>query len=144
MLRLAAAGALVIGCVAATPAEAATPPVKITRVYYDSPGSDRGGNTSLNAEFVVLKNTTKKAIQLQNWILRDKNGFKYRFPRFTLKPGKTVTVHSGKGRNTTTHLYWGRSWYVWNNTGDTAYIYRRDGNRIHYCSWGRGGVQKYC
>jgi hypothetical protein len=31
--------------------------VKIDRVQYDSPGSDTGSNTSLNAEYVVIKNT---------------------------------------------------------------------------------------
>jgi hypothetical protein len=81
--------------------------VQITKVYYDSPGSDRGGNTLLNSEYVVLKNTTTKAIAMESWILRDKTGYKYRFPKFTLKPGKTVTVRSGKGRDTTTTLYWG-------------------------------------
>jgi Pentapeptide repeats (8 copies) len=40
----------------ATPAQAAPATVYIYKVYFDSPGSDRGSNTSLNAEYVVIKN----------------------------------------------------------------------------------------
>ncbi|WP_425489523.1 lamin tail domain-containing protein [Nonomuraea typhae] len=55
-------------------------------------------------------------MHLEKWVLRDKNGFKNRFPRFTLGAGKSVTVRSGQGSDTSTTLSWGRSWYVWNNT----------------------------
>ncbi|MEU7855281.1 lamin tail domain-containing protein [Nonomuraea sp. NPDC049141] len=119
-------------------AQAATPAVQITKVYYDSPGSDRGGNTSLNGEYVVLKNTTKKAINLEKWLLRDKTGHKYRFPKFTLKPGKSVTVRSGEGNDGTSTIFWQQKWYVWNNAGDVAGIYRgSDLKKIDSCSWGR-------
>jgi hypothetical protein len=54
-------------------------------------------------------------------------------------------VHTGKGTNTTSHKYWGRSWYVWNNTGDKATLRRADGTWIHSCSWTSGGLgYKYC
>src|SRR3954447_25162279 len=36
----------------AGPAQAATPAGQITKVYYNSPGTDTGSNTSLNAEWV--------------------------------------------------------------------------------------------
>ncbi|MFI7642986.1 lamin tail domain-containing protein [Nonomuraea sp. NPDC049400] len=130
---------------ASTSAMAATPVVQITKVYYDSPGSDRGGNASLNGEYVVLRNTSKKSIQLEKWILRDETGYKYRFPRFILKPGKSVTVRSGQGYTSSTTLYWGRKWYVWNNDGDTASLYRgSDLKKIDTCSWGRGGISTRC
>ncbi|MFC5264508.1 hypothetical protein ACFPJ1_20550 [Kribbella qitaiheensis] len=32
----------------------------------------------------------------------------------------TAVIHTGKGRNTTIHLYWNQGSYIWNNTGDTA------------------------
>lgn len=148
MLRslLAATGvAAAILPLAATPAQAATPVVEIVKVFYDSPGSDRGGNASLNGEYAVLRNTTRKSIQLERWILRDKTGYKYRFPRFTLRPGKTVTVRSGQGTDTRTTLYWGRKWYVWNNDGDRASLYRgSDLKKIDACDWGRGGTSTRC
>ncbi|MEQ4715300.1 lamin tail domain-containing protein [Nonomuraea sp. B19D2] len=145
--RLLAAGgvAAVFLPFAPTSAMATTPVVQIAKVYYDSPGSDRGGNVSLNGEYVVLRNTSKKSIQLEKWILRDETGYKYRFPRFILKPGKSVTVRSGQGYNSTTTLYWGRKWYVWNNDGDTASLYRSsDLKKIDTCSWGRGGISTRC
>jgi hypothetical protein len=45
----------------ASPASAA---IRITKIYFDSPGADTGSNTSLNAEYVVIKNTgtTRKTL----------------------------------------------------------------------------------
>lgn len=49
--------ALIIACLVvassliAAPAQAAPATVYIYKVYFDSPGSDRGSNTSLNAEY---------------------------------------------------------------------------------------------
>ncbi|MDP9868239.1 hypothetical protein J2S55_007505 [Streptosporangium brasiliense] len=45
------------------------------KVYYDSPGSDLRSNASLNGEYVVIKNTTRTAIDLAGWTLRDKTGY---------------------------------------------------------------------
>ena len=117
------------------PASAATPPIRIVKIQYDSPGSDKGGNTSLNAEYVVLKNTTRGARSLTGWTLRDKQGFTYKFPKFTLKAGASVTIHTGKGKATASHRYYnytGRR-YVWNNTGDTAYVRDSKGKLVD--SW---------
>lgn len=125
---------------AAAPAEAAAPAVRIVKVVYDSPGKDDRSNRSLNGEYVVLRNTTKKAITLTRWILRDETGYKYRFGPFVLKPGKTVTVRTGSGRDTATTVYWNRRQYVWNNDRDTASLYRGgDLKKIHSCSWRRPG-----
>ncbi|MGW0806635.1 lamin tail domain-containing protein [Nonomuraea sp. NPDC002799] len=148
MLKRLLASAITAAAVlplAATPAHAATPAVQFVKVFYDSPGSDRGGNTSLNGEYAVLRNTTKQAVQLENWILRDDTGYKYTFHAFTLKPGKSVTVRSGQGTDTTTVLYWGRKWYVWNNDGDTAGLYRAsDLKKIDACGWQRGNTAISC
>lgn len=127
----------------ALPAEAASV-VQIYRVYFDSPGSDKGGNKSLNGEWVQLKNKGKKARSLTGWKLRDKNGYTYKFGKFTLKAGATVKVRTGKGKNTKANRYWGRSWYVWNNTGDTAYLRTKSGAAADKCSWGSSGSSKYC
>ena len=40
----------------AVPAQAPPATVYIYKVYYNSPGSDTGRNTSLNAEYVVIRN----------------------------------------------------------------------------------------
>ncbi|MFG1963065.1 lamin tail domain-containing protein [Nonomuraea sp. NPDC049028] len=121
-------------------AQAATPALMFTKVYYDSPGKDTRSNASLNAEYATLKNTTSKTVQLEKWILRDKSGHKYRFGRLLLAPGKSVTVRTGSGNDGTSTVYWGSGNYIWNNSpgGDVAGIYRgSDLKKIDTCSWGR-------
>lgn len=129
-----AAAALAIPFTTA-PAQAAAPKVRIVKIYYDSPGPDRGGNASLNGEYVVLKNFGTAAVSLKGWTIRDKNGFRYTFKAFTLKRGKTVTLRTGKGKDTATTMYWGRGWYVWNNDKDTAYLRDKAGRLVHSCSY---------
>jgi hypothetical protein len=140
---LAAAGAAGALVLVPTAAEAASA-VQIYRVYYDSPGSDTGSNSSLNAEWVQLKNRGSKARQLKGWKIKDKTGYTYTFGSFTLKAGKTVTVRTGKGTNTSATRYWGRSWYVWNNSGDTAYLRTPSGTAADSCSWSNTDDWKYC
>jgi len=41
-----------------------------------------------------------------------------------------VTLYTGKGKNTATKLYWGRVAHVWNNEGDTAYLYNAQGKLV--------------
>jgi hypothetical protein len=129
-------------------AQAATPTVQITRVWYDSPGSpDFGANSSLNGEYVQLKNATPKALALKGWTVRDitkRSDHVYTFGAFTLGAGKTVTLRTGKGTNTATNRYWGRSGgtlaYIWNQTSDTAYLRNVSGKLIDSCSYNSGRV----
>jgi hypothetical protein len=134
-----AAGLLAI----ASPAEAASA-IQIYRVYYDSPGKDTRSNSSLNAEYVVLKNTGSSGKSLKGWTLRDKSRHVFTFPAFTLGAKKYVTIHTGRGTRTGSHLYWGSRAYVWNNNGDTAYLRYAGGTAADSCSWGSGGSSKYC
>jgi hypothetical protein len=145
---VAAAAGIALGLLG--PATVATeaqalPPVMIYKIQYDSPGSDTGSNSSLNAEYVVLKNTTRSNRVLTGWTLRDKTGYTYRFPTFTLKAGATVTIRTGKGSATATNRYYNRSWYVWNNTGDTAYLRTPSGSLADTCAWSsKGAGYRYC
>jgi hypothetical protein len=69
----------------------------------------------------------------------------YTFGSYTLGGGKYVKIHTGKGSNTTTHQYQGRSWYVWNNDKDTAYLYNASGTRLDSCSYSnRNANSIYC
>ncbi|MET8906451.1 lamin tail domain-containing protein [Micromonospora sp. NPDC004551] len=130
---------------AAAPAQAATPAVMITKAYYNSPGSDTGSNTSLNAEYVRLTNKRSSTINLKYWTLRDKSNHVYKFASdFKLGAGASVYIHTGKGTNTSTHRYWGSGAYIWNNTGDTAYLRNSAGTAIDSCSWGSSGSYTNC
>ncbi|MEV5409767.1 lamin tail domain-containing protein [Thermopolyspora sp. NPDC052614] len=142
---LSTAAALAAGMVIVSPsAHAAAPAVQIIKIYYDSPGSpDNGNNKSLNGEYVQIKNMTKKAVSLRNWTIRDDTkqaDHVYTFGAFTLRAGKTVTLRTGKGRDTATTLYWGRSGggtfaYIWNQTRDTAYLRNASGRLVDSCSY---------
>jgi P pilus assembly chaperone PapD len=145
MLTVTALVAVTSSLVAVTPADAARV-VQFTRIQYDSPGRDTGSNASLNREYVQVKNNTTRTVNLYRWTVRDVAGHVYRFgSNFYLRPGATVTIRSGKGTNTATTRYWGRSSYVWNNTRDTAYLRGPSSALMYRCSWtstGRG--YKYC
>jgi hypothetical protein len=136
----AALALMAIGTVAAQAASK----IQIYRVYYNSPGTDNRSNSSLNAEFVVLKNTGSTKQSLKGWTLRDKANHVYTFPTFTLAAKKYVTIHTGSGTKSSTHLYWGSRAYIWNNTGDTAYLRTSSGSAADSCSWGSSGSSKYC
>ncbi|WP_084962739.1 lamin tail domain-containing protein [Thermoactinospora rubra] len=117
-------------------AQAATPAVQITRIHYDSPGSDRGGNKSVNGEYIVILNTTRKPIGLEGWTIRDKTGFVYEFgPDVVLGGKKKLVLRSGQGDDGASTVYWGRRWYVWNNDKDTAYLRRADGRLVDKCAY---------
>ena len=87
----------------------------INFVSYDPAGSDTGTNAHINKEIVVIKNSTGKARILTGWTLRDRAGHGYRFPFTRLRPGHSVTVHTGKGHNRPGQRYWGQGNCVWNN-----------------------------
>ena len=124
--------------------------VYIYKVYYNSPGSDRGSNTSLNAEYVVIRNGDNVSHSVSVWTVRDRAGHRYTFSDgFRLGAGKQVIIHTGKGTSYTTssstHLYQGRGWYVWNNTGDKVILRRADGSLKDTCSYpGEGASKYYC
>jgi lamin tail-like protein len=139
-LSALATGAILIP---AAPAEAA-PAIQIRRVYFDSPGTDNRTNSSLNAEWIRIRNTAGTGIQLEGWKIKDRAGYTYTFGRLWLRPGSIVTVHTGRGTNTAAHRYWQRRAYVWNNTGDTAYLRRPNGALVDTCSWGSEGEWTWC
>jgi Lamin Tail Domain len=73
---LAVVAALAATGVLASTASAA---IVITKIYYDSPGPDRGTNKSLNAEWLRLKNTGRRRSSLRKWTIRNAAGHLYRF-----------------------------------------------------------------
>jgi hypothetical protein len=136
--------AVFAGLMAATPADA-TPAIKIYRIYYDSPGSDTRTNTSLNGEYVVLKNMTASSRSLTGWTVRDASAHIYKFGTLSIPAGKTVTLHTGKGTNSSTHRYWGSGSYIWNNDRDTGQLRNSAGTLIHSCAYNSTAVDyKYC
>jgi hypothetical protein len=141
----ALAGAVALtGTFLSTPAQAAGG-VIIYRVYFDSPGTDNRSNTSLNAEWVQIKNTSSATISLKNWTLVDASNHRYTFRDVKIGAGSTKKVRTGRGTDTAANKYQNRRAYVWNNTSDTATLSKASGTRVDSCSWTtRDPSSKYC
>ncbi|MCU1613501.1 MAG: hypothetical protein JWO98_1041 [Frankiales bacterium] len=117
-----------------SPAQAATA-VKISGIYYNSPGNDTRSNTSLNAEYVNLQNLTRSTQVITNWTIRDVAGHVYKFPTTSIPAGRTITLRTGKGANSTTTRYWQQTNYIWNNDRDTAYLRNAAGASVYTCAY---------
>ncbi|GAA4953770.1 hypothetical protein HD597_001287 [Nonomuraea thailandensis] len=128
----------------ALPAQAAAPALQIVKIYYDSPGADRRSNESLNAEYITLLNTTRKAIDLEGWSVRDKTGYAYEFGAdVVLGAKKRITVRTGQGNDGTSSVFWNRRQYVWNNDQDTAYVRNSGGKLVDSCSYKARSTSAY-
>lgn len=125
--------AMVISVVLAAPALAG---VRITSIHYKA--------STLNAEYVNIKNTGTQAISLTRWTLRDTSSHVFRFPTFKLQPGSVVSIHTGSGKNARHDLYWQSGAYIWNDDGDTAILRRKDGSKVDSCHYAGGGTSATC
>jgi hypothetical protein len=140
---------IVIGLVCAATlfslAPAAPGAIRITRIYFDSPGADTGSNASLNAEWITLRNTGNNSRSLGNWRVSDRAGHVYRFAAgFRLGGGRTVKLHTGNGFNSARHRYWRQDNYVWNNDGDRARLRKPNGTTVDRCSYSGAGSSVTC
>ena len=142
---LAAATIAALTLLPSTPAFAAGPRIQINEIYYNSPGADTGSNVSLNAEWVRLYNTSGSNVSLTKWTLRDADGHVFKFPSYILGAHRYVKIHTGRGTSTQTDRYWNLTWYVWNNTGDTATLRGPLGGTVDSCRYtGTSAGYVYC
>jgi Lamin Tail Domain len=118
--------------------------VKISKISFDSPGSDNGSNSSLNAEWIQLHNTGSQGVKLTSWKIRDAAGHVYTFGTFTLYAGGYVKIHTGSGSNTHRDRYWGSGSYIWNNDGDTGKLVRPNGSVADSCRYSGAGSSVSC
>lgn len=136
---LASVGCAVLLVTSGAPAQAASP-VQLGRIQYNSPGTDRATNLSVNGEYVVIRNGGTTARSLTGWTVRDAQNHVYKFGTFTLGAGGTVVLRTGKGINTRTTRYWGLGYHVWNNTGDKAVLRTAAGTAMDACAWASNGL----
>ncbi|MEU7151157.1 lamin tail domain-containing protein [Streptomyces sp. NPDC045456] len=145
-LATVALGSAVLVATAALPAAAdvhtlpAThrSPVVIGAVQADSPGRDDGSNRSLNAEWVTVKNSGLRPVNLKGWTLTSERTHKtYRFKNLRLNGQQEVRVRTGNGRDTWRDVYQDRRDYVWDNRRDTATLRDQHRHTIDTKRWGR-------
>jgi len=101
----------------------------------ETPGSAKStvyvSGLNLQDEWVQISNTGSSPVSLNGWKIEDEgNKHTYTFQSYTLNAGTTVTVFTGKGTNSATKLYWQLDRPIWNNNGDTAYLYANSGKLI--------------
>jgi competence protein ComEC len=123
----------------ATPRPTAAPitggpgPVRIVGLVARPPD----GAADLNGETVTLRNDGQTTVSLARWTLADASGKNvFTFPALSLTPGGTLTIHSGRGTNTPTDLYWGKTVSIWRDTGDTATLRDATGSTITTYTYG--------
>jgi hypothetical protein len=99
-----------------------TPNVRIEPAcsQFDAPGDD---NANLNEEYVCFTNRGNSTVDISGWTVRDVAAHIYTFPTFTLAAHLSVKLHTGCGTNTYTDVYWCQTGAIWNNSGDTVYLY---------------------
>ena len=117
----------------ATPNILGAYPPDLVEIYYNSPGRDNGSNKSLNGEWFKFYDQASHGYRGITVSVSDAAGNTW-VGKLTINPGASVKVHTGKGKNTATDLYWGRSSYAWNNTADTA-TYSAAGEVWETCSY---------
>jgi hypothetical protein len=91
--------------------------------------------STLNGEWVRLRNVTTSRRTITGWTLRDAAGHVYTFPSFGLAAGAYVKVHTGSGSDTAADLYWGSGSPIWNNDGDAATLRNSGGTAVDNCSY---------
>ncbi len=82
----------------------------------------------LAQEQAILTNLGTQ-VNMAGWTMTDGEGNKFTFPDLTLLPNAEVTVHTTKGANTPTDLYWGESAPHW-ASGKVAYLRDPSGKLI--------------
>jgi len=102
--------------------------VKIAHIQADAPGND---SENPNGEWVEIVNQGSAPVNLEGYSLKDAANHIYTFPAFTLQPGAMVRLHTGRGQNDASSLYWGLvGEAVWNNGGDSAFLRDSEGNLV--------------
>jgi len=100
----------------------------VAEINEDAQGND---HDNLDDEYIVFENTGETAIEMGGWRVSDEADHTYTVPQgVTLEPGARVTLYTGSGDDSESELYWGSGRAVWNNNGDTIYVYDDGGTLV--------------
>ena len=72
-----------------------------------------------DGEYVELENQGDESYELENWRIEDEDENEYTFDDVELDTGESLRVYSS---NESKEFNWGKN-YIWNDGGDTAYLY---------------------
>lgn len=87
---------------------------------------------NLKEEYIKIRNSGSSSVDLTGWEIKDQEDkHTYTFSSFELEAGGIVTLYTAEGSNTKNELYWGNGNPLWNNDGDTAFIYDSEGKLVN-------------
>lgn len=89
-------------------------------------------------EYVVIHNQGGNSVNMAGFTLEEDSDYwtPHYFPTgFSLDGNANVTVHTGKDADNATDLYWGRDKSIWNDDGNTAYLYDNGGGLVDSYSY---------
>jgi hypothetical protein len=139
---------LVLGTASSASATEYTSALKIRGVQYDAPGSDSNscstGNT--DEEYLTIKNfSSSTTVNLKGYRVRDAAGNSFTFTaNHTLQPGDYVRLRGGNGNDSDAGnvVYRDNCNFIWNNTGDSIYLYKPSGAGADSHSYTKSGSDK--
>ena len=107
--------------------------IVILTVHYNAEGRDE---ENLNDEYVIIKNINTTPIDMTGYSLTDEADHTYYFPEnYIIEPKTIVKIHTGYGNNSQEDLYWNNDHPIWDNDGDTTYLWNTDDILIDTYSW---------
>ncbi|MBP6913522.1 MAG: thermonuclease family protein [Candidatus Levybacteria bacterium] len=105
--------------------------IQVSAVMQDAKADD---SKNKNSEWVEIMNTCSSQHNLLNYLVKDLSAQNsYTFKNFVLGPKKRVKIHSGCSIDTATDVYWQcpeKESAIWNNSGDTVYLYDNFGKLV--------------
>lgn len=81
-------------------------------------------------EMIILQNLC--SADMHEWYLKDESRKVYYFD----KSFDRINLHSEKGNDNATDLFWQSATEIWNNDRDTLYLFDKDGKIIYSVSYG--------
>jgi endonuclease YncB( thermonuclease family) len=111
------------------------PALRITKVVADAAGDD---NKNANGESITVKNTGGSNVQMWRVVLQfGGNIYRYGFGN-VLKPGHSIVVKMGKGKNTAATKHFGSKTSRLSNSGGKAWLRTTEAVQLTCTTWGNG------
>jgi Flp pilus assembly pilin Flp len=103
----------------------------------DVPSAGKSGKSVTEDECVCFTSRESYAVDMTGWTVADSVEHSYTFPPLHVQPGASVRLHTGRGADSESDLYWGRGGGIWNDKGDTVYLRDAAGVLVDEYSYGR-------
>ncbi len=83
-------------------------------------------------EKITIKNKCPET-KISGWMLKDESRKTYYFGNISFSE---ITLHSGKGEDNATDIFWNSETNIWNDDRDSLYLFEPDGRIVHYEVYG--------